>query len=326
MKKLLLLSLLFVFTNNIIAQNVGIGTVTPNASAMLDVSSNNKGILIPQISLTGINDITTIPGAINSLLIFNRATAGAGITAVTPGYYYWDLVAATWIRFTAANSIPTGWLLNGNSGTVLATDFIGTTDNQSLQFKIFNTPAGYLGTRGNTYWGLNSGNVNSTGVSNVAIGSAALSQTTNRSNLVAVGDSALMNNGTGATQIFEAVGNTAIGSKTLYANTKGFFNTAVGLKSLYSNTNGNYNTANGVQALFADTSGSSNTGMGYQALTNNTNGSNNTAAGFQSLLSNNTGAIILLMVQVRLPSIQPERIIQPMATWPCFPTLQVTVM
>lgn len=28
-------------------QNVGIGTVTPNASAMLDVRSTNKGFLIP---------------------------------------------------------------------------------------------------------------------------------------------------------------------------------------------------------------------------------------------------------------------------------------
>lgn len=30
-------------------QNVGIGTTTPNASAALDVSSNNKGILIPRL-------------------------------------------------------------------------------------------------------------------------------------------------------------------------------------------------------------------------------------------------------------------------------------
>ena len=31
-------------------QNVGIGTTTPNASALLDVSSTTKGILIPRMT------------------------------------------------------------------------------------------------------------------------------------------------------------------------------------------------------------------------------------------------------------------------------------
>jgi len=41
---------------------------------------------------------------------------------------------------------------------------------------------------------------NTTGHSNVAVGSRALYANTERSNLVAVGDSALYNNGTGATE------------------------------------------------------------------------------------------------------------------------------
>jgi hypothetical protein len=289
MKKLLFFTLSFFFAGNLIAQNVGIGTTTPSASAMLDISATNKGLLIPQVSLTGVNDNTTIPGAPTSLLIYNTSNAGSGAGAVTPGYYYWDRVLLTWIRFTDANSSPTAWQLNGNTSTAAASNFIGTTDNQSLQFKISNTPAGFLGTNGNTYWGLNSGNINSTGFSNVAIGNAALSQNTNRSNLVAVGDSALYNNGIGVTLAVEATGNTAIGSKSLFTNKKGYYNTALGLQTLYSNTKGNYNTAIGVQALYYDTSGSFNSSVGYEALTNNTNGSNNTATGFQSLLSNTTG-------------------------------------
>ena len=289
MKKIFLLGIVFASLKTK-AQNVGIGTTTPNASAILDISATNKGLLIPHVSLTGVNDITTIPGAPTSLLIYNTTNAGSGAGAVTPGYYYWDRLLLTWLRFTDANSTPTAWQLNGNTSTTPATNFIGTTDNQSLRFKIFNTPAGFLGTDGNTYWGLNSGNINSTGFSNVGIGNAALSQNTNRSNVVAVGDSALYNNGIGVTTAVEATGNTAVGSKSLFANKKGYYNTAVGLKTLYSNTTGSYNTASGVQALFYDTSGSFNSGMGYQALTNNSNGNNNTASGFQSLLSNTTGS------------------------------------
>jgi hypothetical protein len=39
------------------AQNVGIGTSTPNASAQLDISSNNKGLLIPRMSSSQRNAI-----------------------------------------------------------------------------------------------------------------------------------------------------------------------------------------------------------------------------------------------------------------------------
>ncbi|MEO6721236.1 MAG: hypothetical protein ABIN67_12775, partial [Ferruginibacter sp.] len=60
MKKHLLISftvltaMIFFFDAN--AQNVGIGTTTPNASAILDIKSANKGLLVPQVSLTGVAD------------------------------------------------------------------------------------------------------------------------------------------------------------------------------------------------------------------------------------------------------------------------------
>ena len=49
MKKLFVLLILSIpFFSN--AQNVGIGTNTPDASAMLDISSNSKGLLIPRLT------------------------------------------------------------------------------------------------------------------------------------------------------------------------------------------------------------------------------------------------------------------------------------
>ena len=179
MKKILLIILLFNFANNIFAQNIGIGTATPNPSAMLDVTATNKGLLVPRVALADNLYVVTIPSPINSLLIYNTATAGSGRFAVSPGYYCWNSVFLTWIPFLMGDNSDKGaWLMKGNLATSLPGNFIGTTDNQSLQFKIFNIPAGFLVTR-DTYWGLNSGNVNSLGISNVAIGSGSLSQTTN---------------------------------------------------------------------------------------------------------------------------------------------------
>jgi hypothetical protein len=117
----------------------------------------------------------------------------------------------------------------------------------------------------------------------------ALFSNTTRSNLVAVGDSALFNNGVGATLSFQAMGNTALGSKALFANTTGFNNTANGSQALNRNTGGSSNTANGSQALNRNTGGSSNTANGESALRSNTEGSSNTANGADALLSNITG-------------------------------------
>ena len=46
----------------------------PDGSSMLDISSSNSGILIQQVALTGRTDITTIPLAIESLLIYNTTS------------------------------------------------------------------------------------------------------------------------------------------------------------------------------------------------------------------------------------------------------------
>jgi hypothetical protein len=88
MKKLAILSVAFFMLIQVrtLAQNVGINNdgSQPDNSAMLHVKSANKGLLIPQIALTGVNDATTIATPATSLLVYNT-TDGSGLT---PGYYY----------------------------------------------------------------------------------------------------------------------------------------------------------------------------------------------------------------------------------------------
>ncbi len=83
------------------AQNVGVGTNNP--SAKLDVSATNSGILIPRVALTATNAAGPVTTPVTSMMVYNTATAGAGATAVTPGFYYWN--SAAWVRVIDNNSL-----------------------------------------------------------------------------------------------------------------------------------------------------------------------------------------------------------------------------
>ncbi len=139
MRKILffgIICILSIFT--IKAQNVGINSTgaSPDASAGLDVSFTNKGLLIPRVALTATNVAGPITSPTTSLLVYNTATASSGATAVTPGYYYWT--GTEWSRvLDAASGKP--WLLTGNAGTVAGTNFIGTTDAIDFVVKTNNT-------------------------------------------------------------------------------------------------------------------------------------------------------------------------------------------
>ena len=64
--------------------SVGIGTVTPDPSAILDVKSENKGILGPRISLTSATmQLGPDPNA-EGLLVYNTGNV------LDPGYYFWN--------------------------------------------------------------------------------------------------------------------------------------------------------------------------------------------------------------------------------------------
>ena len=66
-------------------------------SAMLEIKSSNKGLLIPRVALTGATDATTIPSPAFTLMVYNTTFAGTGNTAIIPGYYYWN--GGSWTSF-----------------------------------------------------------------------------------------------------------------------------------------------------------------------------------------------------------------------------------
>jgi hypothetical protein len=186
---------------------------------------------------------------------------------------------ASWVTNPSSNS----WSLTGNSGTSSGTNFIGTTDNVPLMFKVNNQQAGKIEqTTSNTSFGFNSMKTNSSGTSNSAFGFDAMYSNTTGNYNTASGLNTLYSNTIGT-------GNSAYGGLALFYNTSGGYNTATGLQALFLNTTGANNTATGVGSLYENASGSNNTATGHSALTSNTTGSDNTATGYTALNYNTTG-------------------------------------
>jgi hypothetical protein len=92
------------------AGQVGINGVPAN-SAQLDVQATNRGVLIPRVALLAANSSAPVGAAVeNSMLVYNTATAGAGVNAVFPGFYYWESATARWRRLV--DLITDVWLTN----------------------------------------------------------------------------------------------------------------------------------------------------------------------------------------------------------------------
>ena len=111
----------------------GFGTNTPDASAVIDMTATNKGVLLPRVALTATNAAGPISSPASNLLVYNIATAGISPNNVTPGFYYWN--GTTWIRLFYQTDDLGQWNSTGNTGTTPGTIFVGTTDVQDLVFK-----------------------------------------------------------------------------------------------------------------------------------------------------------------------------------------------
>ncbi|MCC6515964.1 MAG: hypothetical protein IT275_06370 [Chitinophagales bacterium] len=122
MKKILLFTVASFFLGNIaMAQNnVGIGTNLPDPSAKLDVKATDKGLLIPNVSLTARNVAAPITSPAISLLVYNTNTSGAAPNNVYPGYYYWS--GTEWIRMVASVKAQNGTNISTTGPNASASD------------------------------------------------------------------------------------------------------------------------------------------------------------------------------------------------------------
>lgn len=252
------------------SQNIGIGTASPHASALLDITHTGKGLLIPRM---GTVNIAAISNPAKGLLVYDTIENQLMVNMGSNLAPDWQTIGS-----------KSGWNLTGNSGTDANSQFIGTTDNVALNFKVNNQQAGKIeiGNSGNTSLGFEAAIAVSSGNNNSAFGAQALTSNTTGNFNTATGNQALRSNTTGGL-------NAANGSWALYSNTTGSYNTANGHSALYSN-NGSYNVASGASALVSNVSGTYNAAVGAQAMFFNGGGNHNVAIGYRALYGNTGGA------------------------------------
>ena len=270
---LFLLILLFSSTSFLAAQNVSINNsgATPDASAMLDVSSTTKGMLLPRMT-TAERDAINNP--VQGLLVYDT-----------------DLKSLLFYDGSTWTSIRTT-LQDADGDTKIQVE--ETVDEDIIRFDlegaekvVFRTnsagqPRIEMINRDDLFIGTNAGANNTTGFFNTFIGGRNVggNNTTGSVNTF-IGAQAGQDNTTG-------VGNTFIGGQAGQKNTGGFKNTFIGVAGI-SNTTGNFNTFIGFAAGQSNTTGFSNTFTGPQAGASNTTGNANTFIGRQAGENNTTG-------------------------------------
>lgn len=293
-------------------------TYTPASGAL--GSGTNIVVVAPTLSLSG-NTLSSGPGTNSVLLPTNHTIVGQGIAAVTPStgsiftvtvnqptFAYSNTTGSLTSGTSSANITPaltysnsvitsgpssnsislgTGtnavWSTLGNAGTSTLTNFIGTTDNVELNFRVNGNKSGTIDhILNNAYFGFQSGLSTTSASLNAGFGQEALKTISTANRNSAFGYQALKNSNGGS--------NTGIGASALTSNTSGSDNTALGKDALYINTTGSFNVGVGSGVFLNHLTGDNNVAIGRDAFNGNTSGANNVAVGSLAGYANVSGS------------------------------------
>src|SRR6476661_5090251 len=277
--KALLLVLLLGGSLPVVGQSVGINDSNSSAdnSAVLDVQSTSKGMLIPRMLTT---QRTGISAPATGLLVFDTTTNSFWFYT---GTAWTELVSGTVSQIADADNNTKVQTEKNANEDVVRVDIAGTE-----HLKI--TSGGHLQTMNtgqSVFLGENAGAADDlTNNANVAVGYNALQTNTTGSDNIALGRQA-MTGSTGSNSI-------GIGYNALVANTSGNTNAALGYNILTSNTTGSGNVAVGSGLLTSNTTGTRNIALVQNALSGNQTGGNNIALGYFALATCNASDNIAL--------------------------------
>jgi len=251
----------------IYAQNIAInGTGSlPDTSAMLDVSSVNKGFLAPRMTTTQQN---AIPLPAKGLLIYNTTDNGFRVNTGTPASPLWLALAAGNGSITHALSYANNVLTNTINGVGSSVNIINSVSNSSSNNVLSTTVNGITGSGVpivNAVNNTSSGNSIFTQINGVSGGSVPI-----------VNSNALSLNGTSLTSTVNGFSSAALNLSSLVASAT--------TNTLSSSTNTMTNTTNGVTATAAIVNSISNTSA-TNTLTTRVNGVQATGV---NIINNNT--------------------------------------
>ncbi|MCP4322360.1 MAG: hypothetical protein GY787_11030, partial [Alteromonadales bacterium] len=224
-----------------------IGTTSLATSAALDVTSTDKGLLVPRMNTvqrTGISNPAT------GLLVFDTNTLT---------FWFYNGIGS-WRNMKPEYD---------NLGDLIATQNLKLSSNWLSRDD--NNEGVFVDPEGNVGIGITTLNTKLHVVGKTIIDGSTM-EFANIGNSVFIGEFA------GFGDDYTDNHNTGIGHQALEDNVEGIFNTAVGYGSLMDNLD-DYNTAVGVFSLFSNTTGEENTGVGRRALQTNITGNKNTGLG-----------------------------------------------
>lgn len=164
LSKIQILFITFLLFSLGVTAQVGIGTTTPAGGSLLDLTSADKGFLVPRVNIANLNTLTPITPASASttigLLVWNT-NVGQGV-----GYHYWN--GTRWIPLGAGG---VDWALAGNA--ITAANFLGTTNAFDLNIRTSNINRMRVQANGQTTVGFAATNANA-GDQFSAVGSSAV--------------------------------------------------------------------------------------------------------------------------------------------------------
>ncbi len=146
--KLLILLFLGLLSQETYSQvKVGDNPTTINSNSILELESTNKGLLLPRVSLSAINNASPLNAHISGMTVYNTATAGTAPNNVSPGFYYND--GTQWVQIADALNLQNIYTVDGT----LKSNRIVNMENRSLDFR--GTIQNFSITRGTTTNGNN---------------------------------------------------------------------------------------------------------------------------------------------------------------------------
>ena len=120
------------FENKLSSQiKIGDNPKILNEDAILEIESNNKGLLIPRIALRSMTSPIPLKNFTKGMIVYNTSSTGN----LLPGLYYCD--GTSWIKTNTDTNQNELWKMSGNNN-VTPNSFLGSINNFPLVMKTNN--------------------------------------------------------------------------------------------------------------------------------------------------------------------------------------------